>query len=90
MVAGKACLSLLFSLWAFIFPCGQRPQQLLTKQKRGWLKSKLAIPTLCHEVEEKDVVLGMQSPKKRSLLDVNEHFEGEHNDKIHFLFSLRE
>ena len=30
----------------------------------------------------------MRSPKKRSLLDVNEHFEGEHNDKIHFLFSL--
>ena len=30
----------------------------------------------------------MRSPKKRSLLDVNEHFEGEHNTKIHFLFSL--
>ena len=30
----------------------------------------------------------MRSPKKRSLLDVNEHFEGEHNDKIHFFFSL--
>ena len=30
----------------------------------------------------------MRSPKKRSLLSVNEHFEGEHNDKIHFLFSL--
>ena len=30
----------------------------------------------------------MRSPKKRSLLGVNEHFEGEHNDKIHFLFSL--
>ena len=23
-----------------------------------------------------------------NLLSVNEHFEGEHNDKIHFLFSL--
>ena len=23
-----------------------------------------------------------------NLLHVNEHFEGEHNDKIHFLFSL--
>jgi hypothetical protein len=31
----------------------------------------------CVEVEEKDVVLGMRSPKKRSLLDVNEHFEGK-------------
>ena len=41
----------------------------------------------CHEVEEKDVVLGLRSPKKRSLLSVNEHFEGELNDKIHFLFS---
>jgi len=40
------------------------------------------------EVEEKDVVLGMRSPKKRSLLGVNEHFEGEHNAKIHFLFIL--
>ena len=30
----------------------------------------------------------MRSPKKRSLLGVNEHFEGEHNDKIDFLFSL--
>ena len=30
----------------------------------------------------------MRSPKKRSLLSVNEHFEGERNDKIHFLFSL--
>ena len=40
------------------------------------------------EVEEKDLVLGMQSPKNRSLLGVNEDFEGEHNDKIHFLFSL--
>ena len=30
----------------------------------------------------------MRSLKKRSLLGVNEHFEGEHNDKIHFLFSL--
>ena len=40
------------------------------------------------EVEEKDVVLGMRSPKNRSLLGVNEDFEGEHNDKIHFLFSL--
>ena len=30
----------------------------------------------------------MRSPKKRSLLSVNEHFEGEYNDKIHFLFSL--
>ena len=30
----------------------------------------------------------MRCPKKRSLLSVNEHFEGEHNDKIHFLFSL--
>ena len=29
----------------------------------------------------------MRSPKKRSLLSVNEDFEGEHNDKIHFLFS---
>ena len=27
-------------------------------------------------------------PEKRSLLSVNEHFEGERNDKIHFLFSL--
>ena len=32
----------------------------------------------------------MRSPKKRSLLGVNEHFEGEHNDKIHFLFNLFE
>ena len=30
----------------------------------------------------------MRSPKKRSLLGVNEHFEGEHNAEIHFLFSL--
>ncbi len=45
-------------------------------------------PPLCHEVEEKDVVLGMRSPKNRSLLSVNEDFEGERNDKIHFLFSL--
>ena len=26
----------------------------------------------------------MRSPKKRSLLIVNEHFEGKHNDKIYF------
>ena len=30
----------------------------------------------------------MRSLKKRSLLGVNEHFEGKHNDKIDFLFSL--
>ena len=30
----------------------------------------------------------MRSPKKRSLLSVNEHFEGKRNDKIHFLFTL--
>ena len=30
----------------------------------------------------------MRSPKKRSLLCVNEHFEGKRNDKIHFLFTL--
>ena len=30
----------------------------------------------------------MRCPKNRSLLGVNEDFEGEHNDKIHFLFSL--
>ena len=30
----------------------------------------------------------MRSPKKRSLLGVNEHFEGERNAEIHFLFSL--
>ena len=30
----------------------------------------------------------MRSPKNRSLLNVNEDFEGKHNDKIHFLFSL--
>ena len=29
------------------------------------------------EVEEKDVVLGLRSPKNRSLLGVNEDFEGE-------------
>jgi len=40
------------------------------------------------KVEEKDVVLGLRSPKNRSLLSVNEDFEGERNDKIHFLFSL--
>ena len=51
-------------------------------------KKYFSHPHLCHEVEEKDVVLGLRSPKKRSLLGVNEHFEGEHNDKIHFLFSL--
>ena len=27
----------------------------------------------------------MRSPKKRSLLDVNEHFEGEHNAEITLL-----
>ena len=30
----------------------------------------------------------MRSPKNRSLLSVNEHFEGEHNAEIDFLFSL--
>ena len=30
----------------------------------------------------------MRSLKNRSLLSVNEDFEGKHNDKIHFLFSL--
>lgn len=30
----------------------------------------------------------MRSPKNRSLLGVNEDFEGKRNDKIHFLFSL--
>ncbi len=30
----------------------------------------------------------MRSAKKRSLPGVNEHFEGEHNAEIHFLFSL--
>ena len=30
----------------------------------------------------------MRSPKKRSLLGVNEHFEGKRNAEIHFLFSL--
>ena len=30
----------------------------------------------------------MRSLKNRSLLSVNEDFEGEHNDKIHFLFNL--
>ena len=30
----------------------------------------------------------MRSPKKRSLLSVNEHFEGERNDKRAFLVSL--
>ena len=32
----------------------------------------------------------MRSPRKRSLLSVNEHFEGKRNDKIHFLFKLFE
>ena len=32
----------------------------------------------------------MRSPKNRSLLNVNEDFEGKHNDKIDFLFSLEE
>ena len=36
----------------------------------------VVIPILL-EVEEKDVVLGLRSPKKRSLLGVNEHFEGK-------------
>ena len=31
----------------------------------------------------------MRSLKNRSLLNVNEDFEGEHNAEIHFLFSLR-
>ena len=48
---------------------------------------KISLPILL-EVEEKDVVLGQRSPKNRSLLGVNEDFEGERNDKIHFLFSL--
>ena len=43
---------------------------------------------MCLEVEEKDVVLGMRSPKNRSLLGVNEDFEGEYNEEIHFLFSF--
>ena len=30
----------------------------------------------------------MRSLKNRSLLSVNEDFEGEHNAEIHFLFSL--
>ena len=30
----------------------------------------------------------MRSPKKRSLLSVNEHFEGEHNNKRTFLVGL--
>ena len=30
----------------------------------------------------------MRSPRNRSLLGVNEDFEGEHNAEIHFLFSL--
>ena len=53
----------------------------------GVTKKYFSHPQLL-EVEEKDVVLGLRSPKKRSLLSVNEHFEGEHNDKIHFLFSI--
>ena len=30
----------------------------------------------------------MRSPKNRSLLGVNEDFEGKHNEEIHFLFSF--
>ena len=43
----------------------------------GMTKKYFSHPQICHEVEEKDVVLGLRSPKKRSLLSVNEHFEGE-------------
>ena len=34
------------------------------------------------------LILGLRSSKKRSLLDVNEHFESERNDKVALLDSF--
>ncbi|MBQ7856989.1 MAG: hypothetical protein IJ348_07765, partial [Alistipes sp.] len=34
------------------------------------------------------LIATLRSPKKRSLLGVNEHFEGEHNDKVALLDSF--
>ena len=36
-------------------------------------------------IELKELFLGLRSPKKRSLLSVNEHFKGERNNKRAFL-----
>ena len=38
--------------------------------------------------EQKELFLGLRSPKKRSLLSVNEHFKGERNNKRAFLVNL--
>ena len=46
------------------------------------------LSTYYYEVEYKELFLGVRSPKKRSLLSVNEHFEGEHNNKRTFFVGL--
>ena len=34
------------------------------------------------------LILGLRSPRKRSLLNVNEHFEGKRNDKVALLYNF--